>query len=121
MGKRTTDWNEIQFVSWAEFKQMAPSILQLEVKRLGGIIGESHEDTDFHNSMVRARFALQRFIACIKNAQKAPVEEVCVEHLREAIMNSSVRPESLEERTHATLDYVVARLNYVHDRIRLIY
>jgi hypothetical protein len=118
---RTVDWNEIQFLSWSEFRQMTPSILQLEVTRLGGIIEEIHDDTEFHNSLVRARFALQRFIACVKETRKDTLEDSCVEHLRAAIMNASIQPEGLDEHTRTTLAYVIDRLNYVHDRIRLIY
>ena len=54
------NWNELQFLSWREFEQMAPSILQLEVTRLGKVMQSQIDDTDFHNRLVRARFSLQQ-------------------------------------------------------------
>lgn len=121
MDKPRIDWNEIQFVSWSEFRQMTPSILQLEITRLGRIIDEIQGDTEFHNSLVRARFALQQFVTSVKEAQKSTIEDSCVEHLRAAIVNVSIRPDGLDARIHTTLNYVLDRLNHVHDRIRLIY
>ena len=63
------NWNELQFLSWTEFKQMAPSILQLEVTRLGKVMHDQIDDTDFHNSLVRARFSLRQFIGGIQHAE----------------------------------------------------
>ena len=116
-----TSWNEIQYLSWSEFKQMTPSILQLEVTRLGKIIDSVHDDTDFHNGLVRARFAAKKFIVCLENAKKDRVEETCAAHLREAIANVSLRPENLDPQTEDTCRYILNRLNYVYFRIRLIY
>jgi len=114
-------WNEIQFLSWGEFRQMAPSILQLEVTRMGNIIKSSPDDTEFCNSLVRARYALQQFIACVSNAERDTVEQSCAGHLREAIMHASFQTESLDDDTRNTCRYILDRLNYVYNRIALIY
>ncbi len=115
------NWNEIQFLSWKEFRQMAPSILQLEVTRLGGLIRALGDDTEFHNPLVRARFALKEFIRCVEAAQKDTVEQSCAGHLRTAIANISFQPEGLDGGTQETCRYILDRLNYVHHRISLIY
>jgi hypothetical protein len=115
------NWNELQFLSWGEFKQMAPSILQLEVTRLGKLMQTFPGGTDFHNSLVRTRFALRRFIACIEHAEKDTVGDKCGEHLRAAIMNLSLQPEELDGESRETCSYILDRLNYTLQRIRLIY
>ena len=116
-----TSWNELQFLSWGEFKQMAPSILQLEVTRIGALIGTFPESNEFHNGLVRARFALKRFIACLGHAEKDTVEESCAQHIRTAIMNMSLQPDNLDIQTRETCSYILNRLHYALHRIRLIY
>ncbi len=115
------EWNELQFLSWSEFKQMAPSILRLEVTRLGKVIQNFPRDTEFHNSLVRSRFALEQFIACLPQAEKDTIEETCSAHLRAAIVHASFLPQDLDEETKRTCRYILDRLNYVYNRIGLIY
>lgn len=111
--------NEIQFLSWGEFRQMVPSILQLEVTRLGTLIEAAGEDTDFRNALAKARFEVKQFIACVQKADKATVEEVCAPHVQTALLNVSLLDR--DEDTMATLHYIIDRLQYVNDRIALIY
>ena len=115
------NWNEIQFLSGSEFRQMAPSILQLEITRLGKCIRSCPEGSDFNTGLVRARFELTQFIACLKRAQKDSLQRICVPHLQVAIMNLSIQPTDLDLQTKETCRYVLDRLTYVHHRIRLIY
>ena len=113
--------NEIQFLSWDEFKQMAPSILQLEVTRLGTLIDAVGEATDFRNALVKARFEVKQFITCVHEAEKKAVENTCTPHLQVALLNISLVNTHRDEETTATLAYVIDRLTYVIDRIPLIY
>lgn len=115
------NWNEIQFLSWKEFQQMAPSILQLEITRIGKVIRSFPDDTDFHNSLVRARFELKQFVSCLKQAKKDSFEETCAPHLRAAIMSMSVQSPPTDLQTRETCGYVLDRLNYINHRISLIY
>ena len=115
------NWNELQFLSWREFEQMAPTILQLEVTRLGNVMQSQIDDTDFHNRLVRARFSLQQFIKGIRKAEGETLDDSCLEHLRSAIMSVSVQPPHLDAKTAETCGYVLDRLNYVYNRIDLIY
>ncbi len=112
--------NEIQFLSWTEFRQMAPSILQLEVTRLGTVIDASRGATDFCNVLVKARFEVKQFIACVQQADKENVE-ACAPHLQAALLNVSLVHTNRDEATAARLDYVIDRQKYVNDRIALIY
>ncbi len=113
--------NEIQFLSWEEFRQMVPSILQLEVTRLGTLIDAAGSATDFRNALVKARFEVRRFIACVQEAEKETVADACAPHLQTALLNVSLVNVNLDEKTTATLDYIIDRLKYVNDRIALIY
>ncbi len=113
--------NEIQFLSWTEFRQMAPSILQLEVTRLGTLIDAAGGATDFRNALVKARFEVKQFIACVQQAEQETVEEVCAPHLQAALLSVSLVNTNRDEETTATLHYVMDRLKYVNDRIPLIY
>lgn len=115
------NWNEIQFLSWKEFQQMAPSILQLEITRIGKVIRSFPDDTDFYNRLVRARFELTQFVACLRQAKKNRFEETCAPHLRAAIMSMSVQPSPIDLQTRETCGYVLDRLNYINHRISLIY
>jgi len=116
-----SDWNELQFVSWSEFRQMTPSILRLEITRMGKLIQTFRGDTDFHNSLVRARFALEQFVACLERSEKDTLEATCAEHLRAAIIGFPLPSETLDAQTRQTHRYILDRLNYVYHRIRLIY
>ena len=117
-----SNWgNELEFLSWDEFKQMAPTILQLEATRIGKLIQGAPEDTDFHNSLVRARFAVTQFIACLEQADRDTFEKTCSAHLRTALLSMSSPPASLDTQRRKTHSYILDRLNYVNYRIGLIY
>jgi hypothetical protein len=117
---RVSHWNELQFVSWGEFKRMTPSILQLEITRLGGIIERRPADTAFRNALVRARFSLRRFVECLA-AERDALEPACADHLATAIMSISLLPDDLDEETRRACRYVRDRLDYVYHRIGMIY
>lgn len=114
-------WNELQFVSWSEFKQMVPTILQLEVTRIGQLIELSRGNVDFHNALVGSRYALRQFIASVPDACQETIAETCAPHLRAAILNFPPPPDNLDARAKETCRYVLDRLKYVNNRIDLIY
>ena len=118
---KSEGWNELQFLSWVEFRQMAPSILQLEVTRLGKVMKTLSVETGFRNSLARARFDLTQFVSGVEKLDKNPLDEESVSHLRAAIMSLSFPPGDLSTETRKTCRYVLDRLNYVYNRIDLIY
>jgi len=120
-GVPNVNWNEIQWLSWGEFKQMAPSILQLEITRLGKLIEECEPDTVFHNNLVHTRFALKQFIDCLGSAKKDTFADTCAGYLSAAIAGMSFALQELDDETAKTCAYVLDRLNYVYYRIGLIY
>ena len=77
--------NELPFLRWDEFRQMAPTILQLEITRLGTLIDAAGHDTDFRNALVKARYEVKRFVACVQKTDRATVEHVCAPHLQAAL------------------------------------
>jgi hypothetical protein len=113
--------NEIQFLSWAEFRRMAPSVLRLEISRLSRVLQAGTLNAGFHNVLVKVRFDLTRFVACLECADKASVETACAEHLRSALLALSIERDELDEETAKTATYVMDRVKYVHDRIGLTY
>lgn len=108
--------NEIQFLRADNFRQMAPPILRLEVDRLAGLIDGLGADLEARNALVRARFALARFIGAIEAAEEADPADL------EAILIHLALPEAhLDAEQRGVLHYVVDRLRYVHDRLPLLY
>jgi len=100
---------------------MAPSILQLEITRLGTLIDAAPNTTDLRNTLVKARFELRRFVACLRQAEKESVAATCGGPLQTALLTVSLANIHQDDETTATLAYVIDRLQYVHDRIGLIY
>jgi hypothetical protein len=113
--------NEIQFLSWKEFRQMAPSILRLEITRLGELIDAAPPDAlDVRNALVKARFEVQRFVACLENAEKESVD-ACASHLQTALLALSFDEQALDPASRQTCAYILDRLTYVLNRIALVY
>lgn len=113
--------NEIHFLRWNEFRRMAPAVLQLEVARIDRLIRTQPVGTDFYNTLIKARFELKNFMACLEGAEKESLEECCAAHLRAALLLVSMRPADLDENTRHTLNYVLDRLKYICDHIGRIY
>lgn len=118
---RTMVENELQFVGWKEFQQMVPSIVQLEISRLGRVIETVREDTERCNALVKARFELKQYVACLQEADKATLEDTCAPHLEVALLTISVQTNVSDDPTTETLRYIADRLHHVHDRMELIY
>lgn len=113
--------NELQFVGWKEFRQMVPSIVQLEIARLSRVIASTRGQPDVCNTLVKARFELDTFIACLRYADKDALEVTCAPHLQAALLAISVLAAELDEADAATLRYIADRLSHVNDRMELIY
>lgn len=115
------DWNELEFVSWREFKQMAPPIAQLEISRLGKVIDASGDDLELRNSLVQARFALLQFVHGVSQAEAAPVPPDCIAQLETArLALNHARPQA-PAAAMPTLDYVLDRVRFLQQRCRMVY
>ena len=112
--------NEIQFLSWGEFRQMAPSILQLEVTRLSTVIEAQRDVPNFHNALVKTRYELKHFMTCLQHTTKEQIDS-CAPHLQIALLNVTLANTDRDEATTHTLAYIIDRLTYVLERIPLIY
>ena len=115
------EWNELEFLSWKEFQQMGPAIIQLEITRISKLLQQFTSKMDFYNALVKARFELNQFIAGVKKTTLAPLSNDCRDHLRKAIVAISLQEIELEEDANQTLHYILNRLNYVYERISFIY
>lgn len=115
------DWNEVEFLRWEEFRQMAPAIIQLEISRLGEIIEGFPADSDFRNALVKARFELKKFSECLARATKEDLENLCAGHLRNAIISLGLESSGPDQLPPQLRDYILERLNFVHERIQLLY
>lgn len=113
--------NELQFVSWTEFQEMVPSIIQLEISRLERLIEGLQSETEVHNAVVKARFELEQFAACLQEGEKEDLEDTCAPHLEAALLTISMISTDPDDEAAETLQYVADRLEHVHDRMELIY
>jgi hypothetical protein len=117
----TPDWNELQFVSWDEFRRMAPSILQLEITRMDGLLPALGAHANSYNDVVRARFCVRQFVTCIEGAEKEHLEPDCAAHLHNAILSLSLPPDDLDAQALNTWRYVLGRLSDINRRLPLVY
>lgn len=115
------DWNELEFISWKEFQQMAPSILQLEITRISKLLQSFPSDTNFYNALVKVRFELKSFVECLEKTTQTQVESNCAAHLQNALICMPVAIQTIDPATRKILDYILDRIKYVNERIKLIY
>lgn len=112
--------NELQFVGWEKFRQMVPSIVQLEMSRLERVIEQIRDEPDRCNAVVKARFELKQFVTCLQEAEKSELEDTCAPHLEAALLTLSMTPDAQDD-VGETLRYVADRMEHVHDRMKMIY
>ncbi len=115
------NWNEIQFLSWDKFKNMTPSIVQLEITRITKLLRTGKLELDDHNALVRVRFALKQFLECLETAKKETFQESCANYVTRALMSMPASSPTFDVETAKTLEYIVDRIKDVHQRISLIY
>ena len=116
--KSHSDWNELEYISWNEFRKMAPSIIKLEISRIDSLLKEVQSETEIYNSLIKARYELNQFVACLERTKSPPLPASCRNHLSNAILNLSFGDKGNLSSTNA---YILDRLNYVHTRIGMIY
>jgi hypothetical protein len=115
------DWNELEFLSWDEFKKMAPAIIQLEISRLGKLIELQKTGSNFYNVFVKSNFELNKFIECLEKSEKSEFNKKCTAHLQTVIFNLSLAKSTSDKNVARIIEYIVDRLNSIYDRSKLIY
>jgi len=110
--------NELQYISWKEFKKMAPPVIKLEINRIGKLTNSVSSGSDIYNSFVKARYELNQFVECLEKTDSPPLPNSCTEHLSKAILNLAL--EDADESISKTTHYILDRLNYVYNRIGMI-
>jgi hypothetical protein len=111
--------NELEYISWKEFKKMAPSIIKLEINRIGKLINTFAPESDIHNDLIKVRYELSQFIECLDQTVSLPLSDSCTGHLSKAILNLS--PLNVKENNLEIIHNILDRLNYVYNRIEMIY
>ncbi len=94
---------------------MAPAIVRMETGRLERIMEETGPGSDAYNAMVRVRFEMNAFAEGMEQAERASLARRA-DHLQRALLAVSLLAEDSE-----TLRYVMYRLTYIYDRLKLIY
>lgn len=112
------DFNELEYISWKEFRKMAPAIIRLEINRTGKLLKEFHSDSDMYNTLIKTRYELTQFVQCLEQTNGPPLPDSCSGHLSKAILNLSL--EDAGEMSDE-IQYILGRLKYVYDRIEMIY
>lgn len=115
------DWNELGYISWKSFRQMAPPIIQLEITRISRLLDKQQLDAERHNLLVQVRFELEQFNEKLASAGKEQVAETCAPHLQKALASLSLFQPDADGEWQKTVDYIRDRINYINERIPLIY
>ncbi len=115
LAAKRLDWNELDFVGWKEFRRMAPAIVRMETARLERVMEELDPGSDAWNALVRARFGMRAFADGLEEADRASLAPRG-DHLQRALLAVSLLAEDMEP-----LRYVMYRLTYIYDRLKLIY
>jgi hypothetical protein len=120
LGARELEWNELDFVAWNEFRRMAPAVVGLELGRIERLIVSDEIGSDTYNSLVGVRFSLKKFCDGLDLAGRESLHDRAA-HLRYALLAVSMLAGTVSDDAAETLRYVSLRLNYIHNRINLIY
>ena len=114
-------WNEIEFLSWEEFRRMAAPILQLEITRLSRRIETFALDQDTHNRLVKARFHMRKFEKLLTESDKTSVADQCRPVISDAILALTPEIPADDSETREICEYVLDRLNYLHMKMDYLY
>jgi hypothetical protein len=115
------DWNELEFTNWKDFKRMAPSIIQLEISRLGKIINSLSTPDDMHNLLVKARFDLIGFRETISHSQNRKITESELSKLFSALVFISSASERCTDKLKGKMEYISNRLNDLIAKCQMLY
>ena len=97
---------------------MTPSIIKLEINRVGKLLNKIQAGGENYNALIKSRYKLSQFVECLQQTQLPPLKETCIDHLSQAILNLSFEDPG---GTSKEVDYILDRLKHVHDRIGMIY
>jgi len=114
-------WNELEFVSWRQFRQMAPPIMRLEVTRIGELIGRAGSNHEMRNALVKVRYELLEFVVAVEHCTDGRISGRARERLDAAIVNVPLDQADSGGDMHASLAYVLDRLHSIQKRIDFIY
>ena len=114
-------WNELEFVSWRQFDRMAPSIMRLEISRLGDLIRRAGTNLEMRNALVKVRYELLEFLVEFEKCSDGNLSVSVTERLNAAIVNLPLDQADPDGEFHASLRYILDRLRSIQKRIDFIY
>ena len=114
------DWNELEFTNIADFKRMAPSIIQLEISRIGKIIDSRNSMDLAYNLLIKARFDLKEFRNDLETVIKNKMNENNLFKLYSALFHIAGAAENDPEIKSKT-DYIIDRLNDLIYKCKMLY
>lgn len=114
-------WNEIQFLEVDELRRMAPSIVGLEIKRLGDVCARAEPGSDVYNTVVTARFELRRFLERLSEADDRKLKTDCARHLESALVCLALSKKDAEADDLGVVEYTTDRMKHILERMKLLY
>jgi hypothetical protein len=115
------DWNELEFTNLNDFKRMAPSIIQLEISRLGKIIGSLEATNSVHNLLVKARYDLTEFQKDVETLNENKVNNRHLSKLYSALFCIASASKNSGKTIEDKINYVSDRLNDLLNKCKMIY
>ena len=115
------DWNELEFTNFNDFKRMAPSIIQLEITRLGKIIYSLETTNSAYNLLIKARYDLSQFQNDIDTINEQKIEESTLVRLYSALFCIASAAEKSDKSIKSKADYVINRLNDLLNKCKMLY
>ncbi len=120
-GEAGWGWNEIQFLEADELRRMAPSIVGLEIKRLGDVCARTEPGSIFYNTIVTARFELRRFLEILSESDEEKLRDECVRHLESALVCLALCQKDAEADVLGVVEYASDRMKHILERMKLLY
>ena len=111
--RRYENLNELHFMDRAEFLQMAPAVVRLEISRLTRLVALLDPGSEVHTAAVAARFRLGAFLEEIARAASSAGAVPSADSLEAAIVSLGVSESAADPDTRETLMYVADRLGYI--------
>lgn len=115
------DWNELEFTNIADFKRMAPAIIQLEISRISKITDSLEAPEQVHNSLVKARYKLLNFKETFNNIKFEKINQDSMKELFSALYIISSAADFSNGELKSKIIYIIDRLNDFINKCHMLY
>jgi hypothetical protein len=115
---RHTGWNEVHFVTIGEFRNNAPAVVGLEIKRLTDVLGGLDPGSAVYNEVVGARHLLRVGIVEIDESTDSRLKSEVTTAIESAVLRLSVQIDFCDAVVAGNLEYTTNRLDYLLATLR---